>query len=154
MRRNLHIKLVLIMVLLIVSLMVVVGAFLMNSVTGYYINEFYSQIADAFSEDNADFVRDLQTATEDETDGASMVNAVLSAYEGVLGVDRRHRNFYVLDGTTGRYLAGSAPEPAGGIPITPNIASALQGKPGDDSSVTADYMDAAIPITRGGPCAV
>ena len=34
MRRNLHIKLVLIMVLLIVSLMVVVGAFLMNSVTG------------------------------------------------------------------------------------------------------------------------
>ena len=39
MRRNLHIKLVLIMVLLIVSLMVVVGAFLMNSVTGYYIIE-------------------------------------------------------------------------------------------------------------------
>ncbi|MBD5085428.1 MAG: cell wall metabolism sensor histidine kinase WalK [Clostridiales bacterium] len=150
MRRNLHIKLVLIMVLLIVSLMVVVGAFLMNSVTGYYINEFYSQIADAFSEDNVDFVRDLQTVTEDETDGASMVNAVLSAYEGVLGVDRRHRNFYVLDGTTGRYLAGSAPEPAGGISITPNISKALQGEPGDDSSVAADYMDAAIPITRGG----
>ena len=43
MRRNLHIKLVLIMVLLIVSLMVVVGAFLMNSVTGYYINDFTSR---------------------------------------------------------------------------------------------------------------
>ncbi|MDE7170350.1 MAG: cell wall metabolism sensor histidine kinase WalK [Oscillospiraceae bacterium] len=150
MRRNLHIKLVLIMVLLIVSLMVVVGAFLMNSVTGYYINEFYSQINDAFGEDNVDFVRDLQTATEDETDGASMVNAVLSAYEGVLGVDRRHRNFYVLDGTTGRYLAGSAPEPAGGIPVTPNISKALLGEVGDDSSVTASYMDAAIPIIRGG----
>ena len=40
MRRSLHLKLVLIMVLLIVSLMVVVGAFLMNSVTGYYINDF------------------------------------------------------------------------------------------------------------------
>ena len=150
MRRNLHIKLVLIMVLLIVSLMVVVGAFLMNSVTGYYINEFYGQMNDAFGEDNADFVRDLQTATEDEADGASMVNAVLSAYEGVLGVDRRHRNFYVLDGTTGRYLAGSAPEPAGGISITPNISKALLGEVGDASSVTADYMDAAIPITRGG----
>ena len=36
------------MVLLIVSLMVVVGAFLMNSVTGYYINDFYQQLADAF----------------------------------------------------------------------------------------------------------
>ena len=54
MRRNLHIKLVLIMVLLIVSLMVVVGAFLMNSVTGYYINDFYQPLADAFGQDNAD----------------------------------------------------------------------------------------------------
>ncbi len=150
MRKSLHIKLVLIMVLLIVSLMVVVGAFLMNSVTGYYIDEFYQQIRDAFSQDNVDFVRYLQTATEDEEDGAAMVGAVLSTYEGVLGVDRRNRNFYVLDGATGRFLTGSAPEPEGGIPITPNISTALLGTVGDDSSVTADYMDAAIPITRGG----
>ena len=54
MRRTLHLKLVLILVLLIVSLMVVVGAFLMNSVTGYYINDFYSQTAAAFGPDNAD----------------------------------------------------------------------------------------------------
>ena len=150
MRRSLHIKLVLIMVLLITSLMVVVGAFLMNSVTGYYINDFYSQIAAAFGPDNADFVRDLQTAREDETDGAAMMAEVLSTYEGVLGVDRRHRNFYLLDGSTGRYLGGSAPEPEGGVGVTPNISTALQGVPGFDSSVTAGYMDAAIPITRGG----
>ncbi|MBD5132903.1 MAG: cell wall metabolism sensor histidine kinase WalK [Clostridiales bacterium] len=150
MRRSLHIKLVLIMVLLIVSLMVVVGAFLMNSVTGYYINEFYSQIADAFGPDNADFVRDLQTVAEDEEDGAAMVKAVLSAYEGMLGVDGRNRNYYVLDGAAGRCLGGSAPAPEGGMTITPNISKALLGEVGFDSSVTADYMDAAIPITRGG----
>ena len=150
MRRSLHIKLVLIMVLLIVSLMVVVGAFLMNSVTGYYIDEFYQQILDAFGEDNVDFVRYLQTATDDEEDGAAMVSAVLSTYEGLLGVDRRNRNYFVLDGTYGRYLDGSAPAPEGGIPITTNISTALKGEPGLASSVTADYMDAAIPITRGG----
>ena len=72
MRKSLHIKLVLIMVLLIVSLMVVVGAFLMNSVTGYYINDFYQQIADAFGPDNVDFVRNLETATQDEEDGAEL----------------------------------------------------------------------------------
>ena len=149
MRRNIHLKLVLIMVLLIVSLMVVVGAFLMNSVTGYYINEFYTQTAAAFGQDNVDFVRDLQTAGENETDGAAMLEAVLSTYEGVLGVDRRHRNFYVLDGA-GRCLGGSVPEPEGGLAVTPNIAKALLGEPGFDSSVTAGYMDAAIPITRGG----
>ena len=150
MRRTLHLKLVLILMLLIVSLMVVVGAFLMNSVTGYYINDFYSQTAAAFGQDNVDFVQNLQTAKEDEEDGAAMLATVLSAYEGVLGVDRRNRNFYVLDGATGRYLDGSAPEPEGGVAVTPNLASALLGTPGFKSSVTADYMDAAIPITRGG----
>ena len=149
MRRTLHLKLVLILVLLIVSLMVVVGAFLMNSVTGYYINDFYSQTAAAFGPDNADFVRDLRTPGEGETDGAAKLEAVLSAYEGVLGVDGRNRNFFVLDGTAGRWLAGSAPEPEGGVAITPNLSKALLGEPGFDSSVTADYMDAAIPITRG-----
>lgn len=150
MRRSLHMKLVLIMVLLIVSLMVVVGAFLMNSVTGYYINDFYSQMANAFGQDNVDFVRDLQTASEGETDGSDRIGAVLSAYVGVLGVDGRTRNYYVLDGVTGRYLNGSAEEPEGGIAVTPNITSALLGEVGFDSDMAADYMDAAIPITRGG----
>ncbi len=150
MRRSLHLKLMLIMVLLIVSLMVVVGAFLMNSVTRYYIDDFYEQMAAAFGQDNVDFIRDLQRPTKDETDGAAMVEAVLRAYGGTLGVDGRNRNYYVLDGTNGRYLAGSAPQPEGGLAITPNITTALLGEPGYDSSAAADYMDAAIPITRGG----
>ena len=124
MRRSLHMKLVLIMVLLIVSLMVVVGAFLMNSVTGYYINDFYTQMSTAFGEENVEFVRDLRTAGEGETDGGAMIGEVLSAYVGVLGVDGRTRNYYVLDGTTGRYLTGSSEAPQGGITITPNISAA------------------------------
>ena len=150
MRRSLHMKLVLIMVLLIVSLMAVVGAFLMNSVTGYFINDFYTQMTDAFGQENVEFVRDLQTAVEGEVDGAGQIGEVLSAYVGVLGVDGRTRNYYVLDGTTGRYLTGSAEEPEGGISITPNISSALLGNVGSASDVTAAYMDVAIPITRGG----
>ena len=150
MRRSLHLKLVLIMVLLIVSLMTVVGAFLMNSVTGYYINDFYSQMAEAFGQENVEFVRDLQTATPGETNGAARMDEVLSAYRGMLGVDGRNRNYYVLDGVSGRWLAGSAEEPEYGMVITPNITSALLGEVGFDSDVTADYMDAAIPMTRGG----
>ncbi len=150
MRRSLHIKLVLIMVLLIVALMVVVGAFLMNSVTGYYINDFYSQIADAFDQKNGYLLRDLQTAGQEETDGGMQIGEVLSAYVGVLGVDGRNRNYYVLDGTTGQYITGSAEAPQGGVSITTNISAALLGEVGFESDVTADYMDAAIPITRGG----
>ena len=150
MRRSLHMKLVLIMVLLIVSLMVGVGAFLMNSVTSYYITDFYTQMATAFGQDNVDFVRDLQTASEDESNPGDMIGEVLSAYVGVLGVDGRTRNYYVLDGTTGRYLNGSSEEPEGGVAVTPNITSALLGEVGFKSDMTAEYMDAAIPITRGG----
>ena len=147
--RSLHMKLVLIMVLLIVSLMTVVGAFLMNSVVGFYMNEFYSQMRTAFSEDNIDFVRDLSTPTDQEEDGAEMISQVLGAYMGTLGVDSRSRNYYVLDGVTGKYLAGSDDEGGENLHITPNITAALMGEMGDESDVTADYMDVAIPIQRG-----
>ncbi len=149
MRRGLHVKLMLIMVLLILSLMAVVGSFLINSVIGFYIEDFYGQIAYAFGQDNADFVRDLQTPAEGETDGATRIDEILRAFAGTLGVDSRNRNYYVLDGVTGEYLAGSAARPESGVTITPNIEAALLGEPGGDSDVTADYMDAAIPITRG-----
>ena len=43
--RSVHMKLVMIMVLLILSLMTVVGAFLVNSVTAFYLEDFYTQVS-------------------------------------------------------------------------------------------------------------
>ena len=63
--RSLHMKLMLIMTLLIVSLMTVVGAFLVNSVSGYYLNQFYSQMQVVFQND-ADFFHDRETAGPEE----------------------------------------------------------------------------------------
>ena len=68
MLRSLHIKLVLIMILLVVCLMAIAGAFLINSVNRFYLNEFYTQMVEVFSEDT-EFVRDLVTAREGEQDG-------------------------------------------------------------------------------------
>ena len=50
--RSLHMKLMLILLLLITSLMAVVGAFLTTSVSSFYINTFYQQMADVFGEDD------------------------------------------------------------------------------------------------------
>ena len=47
--RSLHRKLVLVLVLLIVSVMAVVGTFLINSVTSYHIREFRSQMSSVFT---------------------------------------------------------------------------------------------------------
>lgn len=150
MLRSLHMKLVLIMMLLVVSLMTIIGAFLVNSVNRFYLNEFYSQMVEVFSNDT-DLVRDLVTSTEDETDSAQALNQVLKAYVGELGVDGRNREYYVLDGKTGKYLAGSNEEKGHSLDMTPNLLTALnEGVEGTRSDMTASYMDLAIPIQRGG----
>ena len=146
--RSLHMKLVLIMVLLIVSLMTVVGAFLINSVSSFYLNDFYSQMQEVFADE--DLYSDMTTPTEDEVDGAGALQRVMEAYAGTLGIDGRNRNYYILDGATGKFLTGSDPEQGPDLYKSPNLLYALtRGEVGSQSDVTANYMDVAVPITRG-----
>ena len=149
MLRSLHAKLVLIMVLLVVCLMTIAGAFLINSVNRFYLDEFYSQMASVFTDD-PEFVRDLVTKPEDETDGVAALDQVLKAYMGALGVDGSNRNYFILDGKTGAYLAGSNDEEGKSLEVTPNLYTALNDRTeGSRSDSTAHYMDLAIPIQRG-----
>ena len=145
--RSLHMKLVLIMMLLIVSLMTVVGAFLTNSVSRFYMNDFYSQMDTVFSD--AEFARDLMTPEEEEEDGTAALQRVLQSYMGALGVDSRNRNYYILDGETGKFLTGSDPEGGAALTYTHNLNAALAGREGYDGDPAASYMDVAIPVTRG-----
>ena len=95
MLRSLHMKLVMIMVLLILSLMMVVGSFLINSVTAFYLEDFYTQMSEVFQD--PDLAADLTVPAEGEEDGAAMIAQVLNAYAGELGVDGRSRKLYILD---------------------------------------------------------
>ncbi len=149
MLRSLHMKLVLIMVLLVVSLMTIAGAFLVNSVNRFFLNDFYAQMSEVFSEPA--FVRDLTIPKEGETDGVQALDQVLQAYVGELGVDGRNRDYYILDGKTGSYLAGSDDKNGPYLEMTPNLLCAMnQGEEGNRSDMTAAYLDLAIPIQRGG----
>ena len=144
--RSLHTKLVMIMVLLIMSLMLVVGAFLVNSVTAFYLEDFYSQMSEVFA-DQA-LYDDLTTETEGEESGADMLASVLNAYAGELGVDGRNRKLYILDdeGACLIYPDGES----GQLEYTNNLSHALlTGEVGDESSLSLDYMDVAVPIQRG-----
>ena len=86
MLRSLHTKLVLIMILQVVCLMTIAGAFLINSVNRFYLNEFYNQMVEVFSKDT-EFVRDQVTPSEGETDGVQAIDQILVAKMGPLGVD-------------------------------------------------------------------
>ncbi len=146
--RSLHMKLVLVMLLLITSLMAAVGAFLMTSVTTFYIDDFYAQMNETFGESNPDFVNSLRREAAQE-DGAERIRDMLEAYSGRLGIDSRNRNYYILDAATGAFLSGSDEEGGANLAQTANILTARNGAVGDDSSISSSFMDVAIPIFGG-----
>ncbi len=148
--RSVHMKLVMIMVLLILSLMTVVGAFLINSVTAFYLKDFYSQVAAVFQDQG--LYHDLTTRTDGEENGAAMMFGVLKAYAGELGVDGRNRKLYILDRNGVPLIQPDGEtEP---LEYTNNLSFVLTtgvktGEAGDKSNLAVDYMDVAIPIQRG-----
>ena len=141
-------KLVLIMLLLITSLMAVVGAFLMTSVTNFYIDDFYSQMGETFGESNADFVNSLRAEAAQEG-GVAVMQSMLETYSGTLGIDSRSRNYYILDAASGECLAASDELGGEKLEQTANLLTARNGQVGDESDIAAGYMDVAIPISGG-----
>ena len=146
--RSLHMKLVLIMLLLITSLMAVVGAFLMTSVTNFFIDDFYSQMGETFGESNADFVNSLRAEAAQEG-GVAVMQSMLETYSGTLGIDSRNRNYYILDAASGECLAASDELGGEKLEQTANLLTARNGQVGDESDIAAGYMDVAIPISGG-----
>ena len=148
-------KLTLILLLLIISLMSVVAGFLTTSVSSFYINTFYQQMDGAFGVERREFVATLRSEAANEN-GAELIQSVLEANAGLLGIDYRTRNYFVLDGVSGEYLTGSAE--ASELPREQSVnlltarTAVVQGDQtvvGDASDITADYMDVAIPIMGG-----
>ena len=150
MLRSLHMKLVMIMVLLILSLMTVVGAFLINSVMAFYLEDFYTQMSNVFARES--LTRDLTTATQGEEDGAQAILDILETYSGELGLNGYSRTLFIRDGETGESLAGNNDDAGKNLSYdSANLTHALAT--GEDSSspnMAADYMDVAITLDRGG----
>ncbi len=139
--RSLRMKLVLIMVLLIVALMTVVGSFLINGVGNFYIREFYRQMERTFSET---FISQMQRTAALESAPERLREQLMAQAD--LGIDISGRNVYVLD-RSGQVLAGS--DQTTELAATENILRAMNGEVGQENSITADYMDLAIPVESG-----
>ncbi len=138
MNKSLYTKLVLIMLLLIISLMAVVGAFLMNEIRSFYLDDFYSKMKTVF--ENPAIADDLNSAVS--YDEAA---EIIKLYSGQLGIDSGSRNYYILDSETGAVEAGSGSE-SDNLKKTLNIMTAISGKAGYASDHNESYMDVALPI--------
>ena len=126
--RSLRMKLVMILVILILALMTVIGAFLINGVGNFYISEFYVQMEQTFSQD---FISQLQRIAAQSPDAPDEMKELLMAQSG-LGIDISGRNVYILS-PTGDVLTGSSQTEH--VDITSNILTAMNGGVGQESSM-------------------
>ena len=143
MNRSLYTKLVLIILVLILSVMTVVGAFLTRGVRNFYVSQFYEQMRSVFA--NPDLAADLRAAA-DSPDAVTILAGILRGYSGELGVDSGNRRYYVLS-ASGAVLSGSDMKSGTQLAVTPNIISAVSGREGYASDPGADYMDVALPVS-------
>ena len=118
--RSLRTKLVMIMVILILALMCVIGAFLINGVGNFYISQFYEQMEKTFS---PEFIGQLQEIPAQEQNAPERMKELLMAQAG-LGIDIATRNVYILD-ETGNVLASSNQQTS--VSMTANLLTAMNG---------------------------
>jgi len=143
--KSLRLRIVLILTLLTVAVMIVVGAFLMNSVADFYNADFRRQMDKVFTED---FMLTLRRAAQKEY-GYAAIDEIMRAYSGQLGIDS-YRNYYVLESGTGNLLTGSDMEAGLSLERTPNLIRAMAGGVGDEVSRSASYFDYATCVSEGG----
>ena len=143
--RSLHMKLVIILILLIVSVMAIMGTFLVNSVGSYDLNDFETQIENVMTENNYETYRSLEQAAQ-ESDAPERIMEILSAFVGRLGIDS-YRTYAVLDGN-GTFLTGDNGALASELTRTPNILTAIGGEVGAANTTIDSYMDYAIPLGK------
>ena len=138
-------KIVAMFVVLTISVIIVIGTFMLNRIDTFYHNEFKSLMQNVYNED---FLNRLNETSQHE-DAVNMLKTSIDAYSGQMGIDS-FRNYYILDIKTGKAVYGSNPDLSKTLEITPNIISAMNKKIGDDTQNNANYMDFAIPIGKKG----
>jgi len=149
-------KLVAMFVLIVISVMVVVGTFLINQVESFYHEDFQRQIENVFfREENSggNLVKVMEEIvnkykTDVENPPVKRLKSILYANSGQLGIDD-YRKYYILDGGLGRVL-DSSEDRVRDIERTNNIISALVGKIGNEVRFENRYMDFAIPLMDEG----
>lgn len=145
MKKSLHLKLFFVMLAMILLLIIVVSAFLLRGVQDFYTQEFYLQMQAFFGDPEIASELQATRAAEGRTDYELLADR-LGIYSGRLGILYGSRHYFVLDGHTGQWLAGSIMPGDSGHINTPNVFTALNGQVGNSMARSQDFMDVALPI--------
>jgi two-component system sensor histidine kinase VicK len=140
--KSIQSKLVLLFILVILSVMITVGTFIIGNVTRFYYSDFMAQIKPTISDTK--FIEKLDDAVEAKVP-LDKINELMMAYYGRIGIDS-YRNYAILDGLNGSFLIGSDELKIHSVEITQNILTAISGKIGDLTIQSNKYIDFAYPV--------
>lgn len=137
-------KIVLMFVLLTISIIIVIGTFMINRIDKFYHEDFEALMNNVFNEE---YISRLNQNLENGN--AEQVMSSINTYSGQLGIDS-FRNYYILDGKTASAINGTNDDLAKTLEATPNIIAALNGNIGDITEASMGYMDFAVPLKNKG----
>lgn len=145
--KSLSLKIAMMFVLLTISIIILIGAFMTESIEKFYENEFETLMSSVFNES---YVSELNLSADADATPQEIYTGV-TVYLSQIGVDS-FRNLYLLDGKTGKTIDSltTNTELSKTLEISPNIISAMDGKVGSDMLSGTGYMDYALPIQKGG----
>lgn len=136
-------KVIAIFLLLTLSVMIVVGTFLLQNISAYYHDDFATTLsAQAFT---PYVTKELEGAAASDNPVAEFTE-IMNIYSVRMMIDS-YRNYYILDAEDAKVLASSSDESE--VKITPNILTAMEGATGSLIDRSAAYMDYAHPVKDG-----
>lgn len=141
MLKSIQNKIVLIFVLLTISLITVVGSFMLVNIVNFYNEEFFVMMNRVF---NNELIYQLEESAKTD-ESLERVSATVNSYVGPLGLDT-YRFYCILDGETAKVLKSSDNILSDDLDKTDNIVMAMAGKTGDIVNADKNYMDYAVPV--------
>lgn len=130
-------------VALTLSVIILIGTLMTTGTNKFYQQDFISLMENVLG-------KNMQSQLEMSiSQGAEPHNIYenINTYAVQLGIDS-FRNFYILDGKTGKSIYSSNEELAQSLEISPNIIAAMAGRTGAETN--SQYMDYALPIHTDG----
>ena len=135
--KSISFKIVTMFVLLTVSVIILIGTFMINKTEVFYDEEFKNLMDNVFSDEYVEQLSAIKGA-----DSFSNLVTNISAHSGQLGIDS-FRNYFILDAKSGKVLSGDVSQT---IEVTPNIITAMNGLVGSEVDNHSKYMDYAVPV--------
>ncbi len=139
MLKSISFKIVIMFVVLTLSVIIFIGTMMTWGTNNFYQTDFDSLMENVLG-------NSMKTQLESNISEGATFDSIYESVEAhavQLGIDS-FRNYYVLDGKTGKALRGSNPDLAQNLESSHNIIAAMNGRTG--SEYESRYLDYALPL--------